>query len=298
MTNIDVPRSDSPAQLDESLNQDTSPPLLQKVLSPNQRAVEVFRQANLNQVVLPMAQVLSNDFEYHDLSVFPTHGSRQSHDCASHTTVVCPDSLVVRNKEQYLQWKAKSWDNLAFSRIVEVHQMTEAGNIIVSDDTVEYRLKISPRTFQRRNLTIYEFESPLVEPDIGNIHRIKGMTNSGQQFRNTLIACGDQRVEQIPFMGQKRNLKALNEGLGRLAADLLGFSGSQPGYSPLSEPESDAYARIGHFLSLCQKFHFVIISGESYEVKFLKVNETYLRLSIMSIDLPEAPRTDYYGGRE
>ncbi|KAF9030386.1 hypothetical protein BDP27DRAFT_1436285 [Rhodocollybia butyracea] len=189
-----------------------------------------------------MAKVLSNDFEYHDLSpISPLQDSPWAREVASSSTV-CTSSLVVQNKEQYLQWYAKGWYDMVYSRTVEVHQRIEAGNFIITDATTEYKLKKSPRVFQSRWLLIYEFESPTVdsfsppsssaEPEIGTIRRIKGMNHSAKVIQNGILANVDDEVENGRWKGQKLTLKFLNRCCGLTAGAVLGFDDSQLKYSP------------------------------------------------------------------
>ncbi|KAF9030387.1 hypothetical protein BDP27DRAFT_1436286 [Rhodocollybia butyracea] len=187
-TGTDIPRSASQDTLHSQL-----PPQPPKALSPNRRAVEVLRQAIQAKEILPMAK-----------------DSPWTREVASGSTV-CTSSLLVRNKEQYLQWYAKGWYDKVYSRTVEDHQLIEAGNFIISDATTEYKLMKSPRVFRSRWLLIYEFESPrsTLIPSLsgtGNrtIRRIKGMSHSAKVIQDSILATADDEIENGRWKARSR----------------------------------------------------------------------------------------------
>ncbi|KAF9077331.1 hypothetical protein BDP27DRAFT_605343 [Rhodocollybia butyracea] len=116
----------------KSSSQDTLHSLSPKTLSSNMRAYQALHLANEAKEILPIARILSDDFEFHNLSpVSPFRDSESARKKVN--SIVCTEHLLVQNKEQYLQDKINYWDKVDLFGIVEVHQLIEAGNVIITD---------------------------------------------------------------------------------------------------------------------------------------------------------------------
>ncbi|KAF9077327.1 hypothetical protein BDP27DRAFT_1357433 [Rhodocollybia butyracea] len=125
----------------------------------------------------------------------------------------------VQNKEQYIQDKIKVWDEFVFFGIT----------------TTEYKLKISPRVFQFRQLFIYEFETPSVnssppsaEPEIGIIHKVKVISHNALRIQNNVIAGSDMVTEAKRSLGRKMDWQIMDKCRRDIAAASLGFNKCQP----------------------------------------------------------------------
>ncbi|KAF9077325.1 hypothetical protein BDP27DRAFT_1357431 [Rhodocollybia butyracea] len=158
---------------------------IETTLSSSMRAYQVFQQAYEAKEIMPIAWILSDDFEFHNLS--PVQPLRDSEFARKQTNAtVCTDHLLVQNKKQYLQGEQTFWDKVDFFGIT----------------TVEHIPRGRLRVIHFRRLTIYEFETPsadsslnAVEPEIGTIRRIKVMSDSAQFLRDCVILDADMSVK-------------------------------------------------------------------------------------------------------
>ncbi|KAF9077269.1 hypothetical protein BDP27DRAFT_1357383 [Rhodocollybia butyracea] len=210
-------------------------------LSSNKRAYQAFQEASEAREISHIARILSDDFEYHDLTTIPPFHFESAHECANR--IGCTKHSLVQNKGQYIQDKINALDNVAFARIDFI--MQRFIQLIHNIGYARVQTQVSSRVFQLRQLSTYEFETPSVDsfptPEIGVIRRIKVMSDSAQWLRDSIVVKADTITKDDPSMAEIRNLKGMNSRCGSIAADSLGFNeyhlGCFPPRTPVESPQ-------------------------------------------------------------